>query len=115
MPFQHNGIVMIDLNGRVQYANSFACDLLGIEHDEISAESGGHFTFPQDLDEARLRFANCKAGNSELFHFRLRHKNGTPIWVDATCSSLQTPSGAVYGVLVTVAPRKNQNGSQADS
>jgi len=104
MPFQHNGIVMTDLDGRIQFANIFMCDLLGLEHNELHERAGLEFAFPEDLDDARTLFAASQSAGAKPFRFRLRRSDGAAVWVDVMCSPMQTPDGEVFGVMATVTP-----------
>jgi PAS domain S-box-containing protein len=104
MPFQHNGIVMTDLQGRIKYANIFMCDLLGVEHNELEERLGLEFAFPEDLESAQALFAASQARGGKPFRFRLRRSNGEAVWVDVMCSPMQTPDGETYGVMATVTP-----------
>src|SRR5262249_3732962 len=79
MPFQHNGIVMTDLEGRIKYANIFMCDLLGLEHNELHERSGLEFAFPEDLDVARTLFAATRPRSTKPFRFRLRRNDGAAV------------------------------------
>src|SRR5215470_9625825 len=106
MPFQHNGIVMADLQGRIQYANIFMCDLLGVEFNELHERFGLDFAFSEDVDDARVHFALSQSPGSKPFRFRLRRSDGAAIWVDVMCSPMQTPDGELYGVMATVTPAK---------
>src|SRR5262249_22491023 len=104
MPFQDNGIVMTDLQGRIKYGNIFMCDLLGVQHHELHERSGLEFTFPGDVFAVRRFFLRCKSPGAKPFRFRLRRSDGSAVWVDVVCSPMQTLDGETYGVMATVTP-----------
>jgi PAS domain S-box-containing protein len=106
MPFQHNGIVMTDLEGRIKYANVFMCDLLGVEYNKIHERSALEFAFREDLESARRLFASSQSPGAKPFRFRLRRSDGTAVSVDVMCSAMKTAEGTMYGVIATVTPAK---------
>jgi len=94
---------MLDLNGRIAFASTYFCDLVGLEHDKVPGMSCFDFVFPEDLDEARKLFeANKLPSNAVPFRFRLRRWDGTEVWTDIQGSALQTAGGKVYGISATV-------------
>jgi len=93
---------MLDLEGRIKYANTFLCDLLGITHDAIAEMSWFEFVFPEDLSTIRELFEQNKIAHETPFRFRLRRIDGSEIWVDIRGSAMQPPFGEPYGILATV-------------
>jgi len=68
MPFPNTGVLMLDLNGRIAFASTYFCDLVGLEHDKVPGMSCFDFVFPEDLDEARKLFeANKLPSNAVPF------------------------------------------------
>ena len=39
MPFKNTGLVMLDLNGRIAYASTYFCDMIGVAYDKIAGMS----------------------------------------------------------------------------
>jgi PAS domain S-box-containing protein len=79
-PFASNSELLVYLTGRIAFANTHLCDLVGIDHDKISGKCCFDFVFPEDIREAK-KLLN-KNPNTEAFRFRLRRIDGEPIWVD---------------------------------
>jgi PAS domain S-box-containing protein len=112
MGFRHNGIVMMDLEGRITFANTFVCDLMGVTPEEVAGVSCFEFVFPEDLESASSLLEENKVPQAKPFRFRLRRKNGLPVWVDIQGAPIKTASGPVFGVLATISPIADGNGDR---
>ncbi len=104
MGFRHHGIVMLDLEGRITFANHFICDLVGITPEEAAGQSCFAFVFPEDLEAAKGLLEQNKAPLAKPFRFRLKHKNGSPIWVDIQGAPIKSANGPVFGILSAITP-----------
>jgi PAS domain S-box-containing protein len=104
MSFRHNGIVMLDLQGRITFANAFACELTGFLPDEVVGLSCFDFVFAEDVESATALLEANKARHARPFRFRLRRKDGTPVWVDIQGSAIKTANGPVFGILAAITP-----------
>jgi PAS domain S-box-containing protein len=102
MPFSGKGVVMVDLNGRIVFASTYFCDLVGIAHDKIAGMSCFDFVYPEDMNEAQNQFELNKEPNAEPFRFRLRRLDGDPVWVDTQGAVLRAAYGDVYAISATV-------------
>src|SRR5262249_15238340 len=112
MPFNNNGIVIVDLDGRITFANNFICDLLGTTPQEVMGTSCLEFVFPEDLESAKTMFEANKLQDPKPFVFRLRHTDGSPVNVRIQGTPLRTPNGYLYGVLSTLTALENNAGPQ---
>ena len=102
MPFSDKGVLIVDLNGQVAFANIYFCDLVGVEHSNIKGMSCFDFVFPGDLDAAKQLFEINKLPSAEPFRFKLKRADGTPIWADIQGVAMRTARGEVYAVSATV-------------
>jgi PAS domain S-box-containing protein len=102
MPFRDKGVVMLDLNGRIAYASTHFCDLVGVEHDKIAGRSCFDFVFPEDMNDAKERFQVNKLPYAKPFRFRLRRSDGTAHWTDIQGTTLQTSGGEIYAISATI-------------
>src|SRR5277367_6661829 len=102
MGFRDKGVLMVDLQGAVQFANSYFCDLLQIPHDQPSGGSCFDCVFPEDAWEAMKLFTESKKAEPKPIRFRLKRQDGSPVWVDIQPSAMQTADGVMYGVFATV-------------
>lgn len=108
MPFNHNGVVMLDLGGRVKFANNFFCDLIGTESDKVVDIPWFEFVFAEDLPKVKLLLITHNHPSS--FRFRLRHRsNGSQVLVNVQGTSLTTPNGESYGIVATITPVDTAN------
>src|SRR5215469_4739133 len=60
MYFRGKGAVLLSLEGRIAFASTYFCDLVGVEHKEIAGMSCFDFVFPEDRDKA-LELVNLEA------------------------------------------------------
>jgi len=102
MPFSEKGAVLVRLDGRIAFANTYFCKLVGIPHSQVAGMSCFDFVFPEDLDLAKQVFEINNALKAEPFSFRLRRIDGAPAWADIQCAAIKTASGKVYAVNATV-------------
>jgi len=102
MPFNHNGIVMVNLEGEITYANSIFCDHMGTTLNQVLGISCFQFVFPRDLEIAKKLLEANKLPNPKPFAFQLQHTDHSPVSVNIQGTPLTTPAGDVYGVLATI-------------
>jgi len=102
MYFRGKGAVLLSLEGRIAFASTYFCDLVGVEHKEIAGMSCFDFVFPEDRDKA-LELVNLEAESTPApFRFRLRRMNGTEIWVDIQHAPMKAANGNICGITATV-------------
>ena len=78
-------------DGRIAFASTYFCDLVGVEHDKVAGMSYFDFVFPEDMDAARKLFETN--GLADPLRFRLRRLDGTEIWTDIQAAPVQTAKG----------------------
>jgi len=49
MPFSNKGAVLVDLTGRIAFASTYFCDLVGVEHSRVAGTSFYDFVLPEDI------------------------------------------------------------------
>jgi len=99
VPFRGKGAVMLDLQGRIAFASTYFCDLVGVEHDRVARMSYLDFVFAEDIPQAKTIF---EQGLPKPLRLRLRRSDGFPVWVDIRGAALQTAAGEVYAISATV-------------
>jgi PAS domain S-box-containing protein len=102
VPFSSKGAVVVSVGGRIAFASTYFCDLVGVEHDKIVGMSWFDFVYPEDMPRARRRFELGKRPNAEPFRCQLRRTNGKPVWVEIQRSPMRVPHGDAYAVCSTV-------------
>lgn len=96
-------IVLLDQNGRVLYASDSMQQVLGWSPESMVGEGAFRFVHPEDQEAAQecVDEAVARAGLPVSREFRLRHKNGCWVDVEAVASShLENPG--VNGLVVNV-------------
>jgi PAS domain S-box-containing protein len=103
MPFKNTGSLLLNLDGRIAFASTYFCDLVGIQHDKVAGMSCFDFVFPEDTDAARDLFETTNLPHSVPLRFRLRRLDGTEVWADIQAVPLQKPTGEeIYAVTATI-------------
>src|SRR5215510_11560229 len=102
VPFRGKGAVMLDLKGRIAFASTYFCDLVGIEHDKVARMSYLDFVFAEDIQEAKAVLEHSRSGRPKPFRLRLRHASGFPVWVDVQGAALLTAAGEIYAISATI-------------
>jgi PAS domain S-box-containing protein len=98
----NDGILTVDLQSTITYANPRAAEILGYSTEECIGRKTFEF-IDADMHEiaANIR-ANVHAGRRQRLDFLLRDRYGKRIWVAAAAAPLFDASGKVYGVLQTL-------------
>jgi PAS domain S-box-containing protein len=102
MPFPGKGAVLIELSGRIAFASTYFCDLVGVEHDKIAGMSYFDFVYPDDVDEARKIFGPAKNLSPEPSNLRLRRIDGTVVWAEIQGVAMEDAHGEIYAISATV-------------
>jgi PAS domain S-box-containing protein len=96
------GIWIIDAEGRTVLANARMGEILGAVPAEMIGKSSFSYIFSEDLAAAQRLFDAKSMGDSRPFHFRLRRKDGTEVWVDVQGTPMRNASGEFNGIVGTV-------------
>jgi PAS domain S-box-containing protein len=102
MPFPGKGAVLIELSGRIAFASTYFCDLVGVEHDKIAGMSYFDFVHPDDVDEARKMFGLAKNLSAAPSNLRLRRIDGTAVSVEIHGVAMEDAHGEIYAISATV-------------
>ncbi len=95
----NEGIWLVDRDGCTQYANDRMAALLDVPLNGLVGQSAFAFVFPDDLAEARQRFAAVLHGEPAEFDFRLRRADGQELLVLVGSSPVRDGAGRIVGVL----------------
>lgn len=96
-----DGIWIIDANGNTILANARMAEILRTSASAMVGESSFIYVFPDDQDAAQRLFNSKSTGDSKPFHFRLRRKDGSEVWVDVQGTPLRSASGKFTGIVGT--------------
>jgi PAS domain S-box-containing protein len=95
----HEGIWVLDADGRTAFANSRMGEILGYGVEEMLGRPALEFVNPADRDLARARLAARAGGVSESYEMRFVRKDGRGVWVRVSGSPLKDEDGRFSGVL----------------
>src|SRR5438477_10576299 len=96
-----DGLWIINANARTVYASERMAEMLGTTPSEMYSYPSFDYVFPEDIAAAQHLFDLKKTGNSAPFHFRLRRKDGSAIWVDVQGTPLYNANGVFNGIVGT--------------
>jgi PAS domain S-box-containing protein len=94
------GIKILDRDGRITFINPRGASLLGCSVEEMLRCSLFDFVFPEDLAETGRKLTQLLQGGQEEGDFRLRRKDGSPLWVHDVASPIPGDQGGYSGALV---------------
>ncbi|HEY9736141.1 MAG TPA: PAS domain S-box protein [Trichocoleus sp.] len=98
------GISQADATGRFTQVNPQLCELLGYTEAELLQKHYQEVTHPDDLGQRSGEIQKLVRGELPFLVLEKRylHKDGTPIWVQVTLSSLRDPEGPTVSDLAIV-------------
>lgn len=91
------GIMQIDENYIINFANKKMADMLGYNVDEIIRKPVDSFMHPDELDDHQKQIANRKQGKGGLYERRLLNKDGKIIWTLVSASPILDENGKFLG------------------
>jgi PAS domain S-box-containing protein len=99
MPFENTGALLLHLDGRIAFASTYFCDLVGVQHDKVAGMSFFDFVFPEDRDAARNLFETTTLPHADPIGFRLRRRDGTEVWTSIQAAPLKEPKGLIATII----------------
>jgi PAS domain S-box-containing protein len=99
----HEGIWAVDDESRTTYVNRRAAEMLGYEPEEMLGRSVFDFMDEALHEEGRRIRERRRAGVKEQFDFRLRHRDGSDVWVSVAASPIVDRAGTAMGAIHMIA------------
>jgi PAS domain S-box-containing protein len=96
-----DGIWIIDAEAQTMFANERMAEILGTSPAEMIGQPSFAYVFAEDVESAQRLFDMKKGGSAKPFRFRLRRKDGTPVWVDVQGTPMHNAAGAFLGIVGT--------------
>jgi len=96
-----DGIWIIDAEAKTAYANERMAEILGTFPSEMVGRPSFAYVFPEDVEAAQRLFDAKVRGDTKPFHFRLRRKDGSAVWVDVQGTPMHNAAGAFRGIVGT--------------
>lgn len=81
-----DGVVMLDERGQILYISPSVTQILGYSPSEKDERALDDFLHPDEIQQNNAQFAQIKQqpGIIHRYQLRVRHKNGSYRWIDAT-------------------------------
>lgn len=96
-----DGLWIIDENGNTTLANARMGEILGTSPDEMIGRPSFSYLYPEDVTAAQRLFDAKSKGDAKPFHFKLRRKDGSEVWVDVQGTPLHNAAGRFIGIIGT--------------
>ena len=96
-----DGIWVINDSGKTIYANERMAAILGIPRTELMGVHSFDFVFSEDRGTAEALFAKKGQGDSDPFRFRLRRRDGSPVWVSVQGTPMHDSHRRFSGIVGT--------------
>jgi PAS domain S-box-containing protein len=95
------GIWTIDAQGNTMFANEAMAVMLRTTVVEMLGKPSFQFVYPEDLEYARRLFEGKRHGDMSPFEFRVRRKDGSPLWVTVQGTPMHDDQGKFRGIIGT--------------
>ena len=114
--YSADAIQLISAEGHVLYSSDSVENVLGYKPEEIQGASPEGFIHPDDLSFFMEQFLSLlqKPGEQVTLEYRVKHKNGSWVWIEATGTNyLHVPRiQAIVGNFRNITERKHQEERQ---
>jgi PAS domain S-box-containing protein len=74
-------IVIVDAEARIVFVNDRWSEMFGYSREEALHMTHFDLLFPEDAAEMEVQWESRKDGRKQTYEFRLRRKDGSPVWV----------------------------------
>ncbi|MGZ7069788.1 MAG: PAS domain S-box protein, partial [Methanobacterium sp.] len=93
----NEGIWAIDKDYITTFVNQRMAEILGYTIEEMVGQIYTSFLFDEDEEKYELKMESLKQGTSEQYEWRIKHKNGSKIWVNISATPIKDESGSFNG------------------
>jgi len=93
MPSNNRGSLVLKTDGRILFAGTKFCDLVGVKYEKIAGMSFYDFVFPQDVDGARNLF-----DHKDPVRLRIRRLDGTEVWTRIAPAPMEMADGTIIAI-----------------
>ena len=109
MATQPDGIWIIDSDARTLYGNAAMAEILGTTTTELIGKPSFQYVFAEDVNTAQKLFDSKQRGDPSPFHFKLRRKDGSSIWVEVLGTPMRNAKGEFIGIVGTFSVSEQQS------
>ncbi|MEZ7196490.1 PAS domain S-box protein [Pseudodesulfovibrio karagichevae] len=99
----NEGILGLDANQVVTYANKIVADFFGCRVEEIIGRSLLDFVAPLDWEDNLRRIEERRLGQRERYERRFQRRDGTEIWGMVSSTPLMAEDGRLLGAFAMIA------------
>jgi len=105
------GILQLDMNGRLVFSNEAFSHIIGFEMEELKGMTIQDLMDEEQFKEARTLFQKVISGEPMRTEFVLRHKDGNPRFVMSSAVRTELPDQVVVTAFVTdiTSRKKSEN------
>jgi PAS domain S-box-containing protein len=96
-------VVIVDAQARIIFVNNRWCEVFGYSREESLRMTHFDLIFPEDMAWMRERWASRQRGRKDSYEFRLRRKDGRPVWTLVGVAPRLGPAGEFLGTLTMFA------------
>jgi len=97
---QH-GLWIVNDEAHTLFANERMAEILGTTQTDLAQRNSFDYIYPEDLPAAERLFRLKTSGNRLPFHFKLRRKDGMPVWVHVQATPMFNVEGRFTGIVGT--------------
>jgi PAS domain S-box-containing protein len=102
-----DGLFVVNAQGIIVEVNPAGCAMFGYAKDEMIHSGIQTLTFPEDWGQLLAPGAGLESVIVGVTEFRMRHKNGSVVWVEMTLAPIQEGGETMsVGVLRDISERK---------
>jgi PAS domain S-box-containing protein len=97
------GLLMVDNNDAIQFANEFFCEMVGYSTDDLMGRNASDLLLePEERERMRKRNADRRQRISETYELHVRCRSGRRIWCRNTATPLYGADGEVIGSMAII-------------
>jgi len=114
----HEGIWVSDAEGVTTFVNRHAAELLGYEPEQMIGKPVFEFVPEDMIEEAEQIRSRRNAGAKDQFDFKLKHRDGSTIWVSVAGAPIFDVEGRYAGAISMISDiteRRSQEVALRDS
>jgi PAS domain S-box-containing protein len=103
MEMTDEGVWLINAEGQTEFINPRGAAMLGYTVEEMMRRSPLDFIYPEDVPDGAAKLEARKQGVREQLEYRMRHKNGSEVWVRSNATPVYDEQGQYAGALAMYA------------
>jgi len=103
------GIWLLGLDAQTTFVNARMSQMLGYRPDELMDRLLSDFMFPEEIPDHEARMRRRRAGRSEQYERRFRHKSGRSVWTLVSATPIlddRHKFAGSFGMITDITERK---------